>query len=223
MLFLIVTWLPDWGYSDYAKMLAKGLLFLAKHAMKFATSLAIIIVFVFVVVFKDRFAKVLGLDYKTTFRCKLRDLCPGGSPSRAIELVIYKVEDLKAASVFSPNNVFVETHFGYNQPMTTRVHNNAGSSCILKERIQLNFDPEEDEETLYLFVKNQKVVGTSELCHIEFSTEELLDLEKESKEKKRGGGDWTDGSFIDRTMIPRGRLFFRIEPITDEDYAATSC
>merc|ERR1719253_330921 len=99
--------------------------------------------FAFVVAFKDKFAKLLGVDYKTVFRFKLRDLCPGGRRERAIEIVIHKVEDLKAASVFAPNNIFIETHMGYNEPMKTRVHNNAGSSCIMKERIQFNFDDHE--------------------------------------------------------------------------------
>merc|ERR1719460_2086122 len=108
----------------------------------------------------------MGVDHKTLFRFKLRDLC-GGSTVRAIEVVLWKVEDLKAASPFLANNVFVEMNLGYNEVMKTRVHNNAGSNCILKESLQLNFDAEEDEEPLFIFVKNQKVMGGSELARLE--------------------------------------------------------
>merc|ERR1719440_287355 len=141
---------------------------------------------------------------------------------RAIELVIQKVENLPAASIFAPNNVFLEAHLGYNEPMKTRVHNNAGSSCFLKERMQLNFDPDEDEELLYIFVKNQKVMGCSELCHIEKKPGELLEYEKASK-TLRSGDEWKDGSFIQIDMIPRGTIYLRVEPVQDEDYAAMSC
>lgn len=222
MLFLIVTWLPDWGYADYAKMILGGLLFLAKNLMKFITSIALIVVFIFVFVFKDKIAKVAGIEYKTLFRCRLRDICPGGKQTRAIELVVQKVDNLPAASIFAPNNVFLEAHLGYNEPMKTRVHNNAGSSCFLKERIQLNFDPDEDEELLYLFVKNQKVMGAGELCHIEKKPSEVMDLEKESK-RRRTGDEWQEGTFIPVDLIPRGTIYLRVENVDDEDYHAMSC
>lgn len=205
MMVLIVTWLPDWGYGDYAKCMLSGLLYLVKNAMKFVVSIAMLVVFVFVVVFKDKFLKLAGVDHKTMFRFKLRDMF--GKNTRAIALDIYKVDELPAAQVFAPNNVFVEVFLGYNEPMKTRVHNNAGSSCILKEKIQLNFDQDEDEDPLYLFVKNQKLMGTGELGRIEMSPTEIIDIEKEC----RG-----NSAYHVRKLIPRGIIHFRIEPVEEE-------
>merc|ERR1719440_987556 len=181
--------------------------------MKFMTSIAFIVIFVFVVAFRDRFLKLLGMDKKNVLRFKLRDIF-GGS-TRAIELVIWKVEDLPAAQVFSPNNVFVEVNLGYNEPMKTRVHNNAGSSCILKETIQLNFDQDEDEEPLYLFVKNQKVMGAGELGRLELKADDVKEIEKES-EVRKSRGEWNDEAFVQKQLIPRGKIWFRVLPVEEE-------
>merc|ERR1712217_918097 len=114
----------------------------------------------------------------------------------------------------SSNNVFVEIFFGYNEPMSTRVHNNAGSGGILKEVIQVNFDEEDDEETLFIFVRNQKVMGTQELARAEITTEALKKMIKENR-----GLDmrWDEGSFKQPiSLIPRGRLWLKALPFHEE-------
>jgi len=222
MMFLIVTWLPDWTPADYIKQMASVALFVAKNAVNFATSIALITVAVLVFTFRDRVFKLAGMDYKTIFRFKLRDVF-GGS-TRAIELVIWKVEDLPAAQVFAPNNVFVEMYLGYNEPMKTRVHNNAGTNCVVKETIQLNFDKNEDEEPLYIFVKNQKVMGAGELARLEMKAEDVAEVEKQSVDLRKRGGAWTDESFVCKTLIPRGKIWFRVDPVEDEEaYHAMTC
>ncbi|CAJ1373577.1 unnamed protein product [Effrenium voratum] len=94
------------------------------------------------VAFKERIALMLGLDHKQIFNCKARDCmsCFTANRFKAIELLIWKVEDLPSADLFAANNVFVEVYLGYNETTRTRVHNNAGSDCIFKESVQLNFD-----------------------------------------------------------------------------------
>jgi len=218
MLFLVCTWLPDYSPSDYVKGMGKFVIFAMKNAVKFMTSIAFIIIFVFVVAFKDRFMKLAGIDHKTVFRFKLRDIF-GGS-TRAIQLDIWKVEDLPAASPFTPNNVFIEVFMGYNEPMKTRVHNNAGSNCVLKETLQLNFDDNEDEEPLYLFVRNQKVVGTGELGRLELKAEEVVAIEKSLK----GSDGWNnENGFIKRNLIPRGTIYFRVLAVDDDDAKMQMC
>jgi len=218
ILFFVCTWLPDWAPKDYVKAMAGCALFAAKNAVKFMTSIAFIVIFVFVVAFKDRFMKLAGIDHKTVFRFKLRDIF-GGS-SRAIALDIWKVEDLPAGSPFVPNNVFIEIFMGYNEPMKTRVHNNAGSTCVMKESVQLNFDDNEDEDPLYLFVKNQKVVGVGELARLELKAEDVLDIER----KLKGKDGWNDTSgFIAKSLIPRGTIYFRVAPVDDEEAKMQMC
>merc|ERR1711920_293644 len=128
---------------------------------------------------------------------------------------LWKVEDFPSAELFSSNNVFVKIFFGYNEPMSTRVHNNAGSGCILKETIQVNFDEEDDEETLFIFVRNQKVMGTQELARAEISTESL-------KKMVRGNHNqdvkWDAQSFQQPiSLIPRGRLWLKAVPFHEEE------
>jgi len=217
IMFLVITWLPDWEPKDYIAAMGKVAIFLAKNAVKFMTSIAFIVVFVFVVAFKDRFMKLAGIDHKTVFRFKLRDVF-GGS-TRAIQLDLWKVEDLPAASPFTPNNVFVEIFMGYNEPMKTRVHNNAGSNCILKETLQLNFDEHEDEEPLYLFVRNQKVVGTGELGRLEMKAEDVVKIEVDM----RGRTGWEQEGFIVKNLIPRGQIWFRVSYVDDEEAKMQVC
>lgn len=215
-IYLVVEWLPDWTMTAYIQALMKACVGGGQKLIGCATSILIIAAFCIVVAFKDRIAQLLGFDYQTVFRFKLRDCtCFGGSRFRPIELAVWKVEDLRSQDPFSANNVFVEFYLGYNEKVATRVHNNAGSSCTLKELMQLNFDENDEEETLYIFVKNQKVVGTFELARAEISALELRDM------VHRAGTNhlrWSSDCFLAKPLIPRGTLYLRASPIMDEDH-----
>lgn len=218
IMFLIVTWMPDWTFVEYLKTLAKSAGWTIGHLLKFASSIVMIILFGFLVAFKDRIALMLGLDHKTVFRFKFRDClnCFSSSRFRAIELTLYKVEDLPAGDVFSANNIYMEVWLGYNEAMKTRVHNNAGSSCILKEAVQLNFDEEDEDDNLVIFVKNQKVVGGGDLARLELTPKDIKECELASLAAARGPFEWKDNYFIKHNLTPRGYLWFRIVPIDEE-------
>jgi len=218
IMFLIVTWMPDWDFVTYLKTLVKSFAWTIGHLLKFASSIVLIIVFGFVVAFKDRIALLLGLDHQTLFKFKFRDCmtCFSSSRFRAIELTLYKVEDLPAGGVMSANNIFMEVWLGYNEAMKTRVHNNAGSSCILKEAVQLNFDEEDEDDNLVIFIKNQKVVGGGDLARLELTPQKVKDCEVQSLQLARGPFEWKEGYFIKHALIPRGYLWFRIVPIDEE-------
>ncbi|CAE7194775.1 RHM1, partial [Symbiodinium natans] len=139
-------------------------------------------------------------------------LCP-------CQLLIWKVEDLTSSDLFHANHVFIEAFMGYNETMRTRVHNNAGSDCILKESMQLNFDEDDDEEKLFLFVQNQKVMGAQELARVEISSQAVKDLLKDS-EKVRGPQQvlqWDANCFPKSfPLIPRGQIWITAVPVEDE-------
>lgn len=215
MMYTIVAWMPDWDFKDYMQCVLTTVKYLASHAAKFVVSIAIIVAFVVVVTFRDRFMKIAGIDDKTLVRFKLRDVFGAGN-MRPIELQILKVEELQNKNMFAPNNVFVQTNLGYNEPMKTRVHNNAGTYSTIKESLQMNFDDEEEEEALYIYVKNQKVVGAEELGRLELTPKDILDLEKAS-EARRKSGMWDQNAFIDKPLLPRGRIWLRIQAVVDED------
>lgn len=221
IMYLVTTWLPDWTPEDYAHCCIMFAKFMAKNLVKFATSIVIIAAFLFVIVFKDRIMLVLGLDHRSLFKCKFRDVisCWSGARFRPIELTIWKVEELAASSLFSGNNVYIEVFLGYNESLRTRVHNNAGSRCVIKEAMQLNYDEDDDEETLYIFVKNQKVMGGAELGRIELQPEQVKKVEEDSKGKLHHPSElrWTEEHFIERTLMPGGKIWFRIGPVDEGD------
>jgi len=220
-MFLILTWLPDWTYLDYIKTVLSFAGWTASHLMQFATSIAMIAAFCIAVAFKDRIALMLGIDHKTLFKCKVRDClnCWSTARFRPIEVSIWKVEDLTSADLFSANNVFVEFFLGYNEKVTTRVHNNAGSGCLVKETLQLNFDEDDDEETLFIFVRNQKVVGAQELARAEIPTEKLKHMVSQGRMTELR---WDANCFKEPVqLIPRGKLWMRAVPLDDEDAPVT--
>lgn len=213
MIWMVLKWLPDWDMSSYMKTVVHALVFVAKNISKFIVSIALIVVFVFVFTFREKFLKLAGLDHKTVFRFKLRDVF--GQNKRPIEVQVYKVEELPSAQMWAANNVFLEMYLGYNEPMKTRVHNNAGTTCLLKESIQLNFDEDEEEEPLHVFVKNQKVMGSSNLGQLELSPAQVKEIEEQSKKTSQGA--WEEARFQEYALMPRGKIFLRVNPIDDAE------
>jgi len=219
----IITWLPDWSVVEYIKTVLHVVAWLASHMMKFASSIVIIMAFVFAITFKERLALVLGIDHRTIFKCKVRDClyCWNASRFQPIEVNLWKVEDLMAADLFSANNVFIEIFFGYNEPMSTRVHNNAGSGCMMKETLQLNFDENDEEETLFIFVRNQKVMGAQELARAEIPAEKLRQMVQSARGQQLR---WDVDTFQDPvSLIPRGKLWMRAAPYDEEDLPTDGC
>lgn len=220
-IFLVLKWLPDWNMKLYIKACVGFAKYAAVHLLKSMESIVIIVAAMFVFAFKDRIALILGLDHKTLFRCKTRDCltCFSSSRFQAVELEIFKLEDLVAGDIFSANNVFVEVHMGYNEEMKTRVRNNAGAACIMKETIQMNWDPEDDEDQLLLLVKNQKMVGAAELGRLHLDPEALKDLFNESKSKLPPGGmndRWKESQFVRADLNPRGAIWYRLMTVDEE-------
>jgi len=226
MIWLVVQWLPDWSFKDFAVQAMGFVVFMAENLVDLSTSIVMIIAFIFVVVFKDRILKLIGLDHRTVFRCKIRDAFFCFMPrTRPIEVTIWKVEDLPSADMFSANNVFVQVFLGYNEEMKTRVRNNAGSSCVLKETMELNFDEDDDEESLFLFVNNQKIVGKSELGRLELKGNHVKEIERETQQRGVPGGaiEWSEKCFVKKGLIPRGSIWLRIQPVQDDDSNFRNC
>eukprot|EP00747_Dinoflagellata_sp_TGD_P163754 gnl/TRDRNA2_/TRDRNA2_182774_c0_seq1.p1 gnl/TRDRNA2_/TRDRNA2_182774_c0~~gnl/TRDRNA2_/TRDRNA2_182774_c0_seq1.p1 ORF type:complete len:320 (+),score=51.59 gnl/TRDRNA2_/TRDRNA2_182774_c0_seq1:51-962(+) len=218
-LYLIVTWLPDWTLAQYLAVVAHLMGFMAKHLLNFMVSIALITVFVFVVLFKDRIALLAGIDHKRMFRCRFRDIftCGSNAQLRPIEFTIWKVEDLKSASLMGANNIFVEVFLGFNEPMRTRVHNNAGSETILKETMQFNFDEFDEDESMFIFVRNQKVMGASELGRLELNPAAITELIKKAKETHAAGVKYDSNCFISQRLMPRGTIWIRVADVDDEE------
>jgi len=221
-LFLVCTWLPDWTPAQYAKIVLKDLGWTAEHLLKFASSIVMIIAFVIAVAFRERIFLTLGIDSSKIIKCKVRDCvnCFSTSHYRPIALTFFKIDDLASADIFAANNVFINVQCGYNEDMRTRVHNHAGSACVMKETLQMNFDEDDLDESLILSVKSQRVVGSKELGRLELKGSQLLEIEGSSR---KAASDWRSTAvyreehFVKMQLLPRGHLYFRIDPVRDDE------
>jgi hypothetical protein len=215
-MILVINWLPDWTAGSYAAHLASFASFILGNMLQFSGSIAVIIAFCVAVAFKDRIALLLGIDHISFLKCKLRDCltCWTSARFQPIELFIWKVEDLPSADMFSANNVFVEFFLGFNEPMRTRVHKSAGSRCVVKQTMQLNFDEDDHEDMLTIFVRNQKVVGSAELGRAEITTGKLREWLRLNASGQPV--EWDELHFESVPLIPRGTIWLSARPIVED-------
>mmetsp|Transcript_845 Transcript_845/g.1876 ORF Transcript_845/g.1876 Transcript_845/m.1876 type:complete len:312 (+) Transcript_845:94-1029(+) len=230
-IFLVITWLPDWEYGDYITVMGGVFKFIVGHVLKWVQSLAILAAFLFVVVFRDRILMLLGLERMNDnfVRFKFKDIFTCGSTARfqPIAITFWKVSDLPSGDIFNANNVFASVRCQYNEKATTRVHNNAGTSCTLKETLQLNFDPDEDEEDTFIFFHSQRVVQAKELARLQLTSKTLSDIMKRCTEAKNRNepegtavkwAEISDGGSFERLQLkPRGTVWLRVTDVQDDD------
>lgn len=107
---------------------------------------------------KGRFIKLLGLETQM-MRCDMRDVLTCFSMSRydVIEVCLWKVDNLLAG--FGNRDLYIHVVLGYNEPHNTRPHNNVHTSFAVRERMQLNYDPADDQQRLAIIVKEQEIVS----------------------------------------------------------------
>ncbi|CAK0892515.1 unnamed protein product [Prorocentrum cordatum] len=184
--------------------------------------------------FKNRILAALGIEHAGSIVGDFRDwaTCWSMWRFRPIEIYIWKVEGLPAANVHRRNDLFVETSLGYNVCMRTRVHKGAGHSCVIKESMQLNFDEFDAESRLKIAVKNQEILGSSELASVQLGAAQVHRLEEPSTGSGAVGwgattgrtGDtlWAQSRFIQLDLVPSGRIFVRFTPV-DLDGDGASC
>lgn len=177
-LFLfLVALLPDWTISDYFSYLFIVFKEIARHLSVLAQSSLILLSFFLLFVLRDRIKILLGIEHVYLFKCTLKELlsCFLLSPqTRALEVYVYKVEELTSVSSLSANDVFVELSCGrFNELVRTRVRKGAGASAVLKETVQLNFDEEEEEDLLKISVRHMDSFGSKEIGVVEFSARDV--------------------------------------------------
>lgn len=217
ILMFTITILPDWTLNEYGVYFLECVSWVLVHLKKLLTSIAILAVFYLAVKFRDRIAMAAGLEHVTVFRFNWRDIIGIQSKQRPIEVFIWKVEDLasSAGKVFKANDVFIECHMGYNEPMRTRVHNNAGSSAMIKESFQINISDDLDA-MMTLQVKDQALMGSSEIGKLNLSAREVFGIEDQTG-KRRSSFSYCEECFVELNLIPRGRIWIAIAPVDDID------
>lgn len=218
ILMITIGILPDWTIDDYFTYLVLFISWVLIHLKKFITSAVILGGFVVVVKFQERIRMAAGLEHITIVHFNWKEMLGLSVKKRPVELFVWKVEDLQSSSgkIYKPNDLFVECHLGHNEPMRTRVHNNAGTSCVVKESFQLNINESEASTLMTLMVKDQALMVSTEVARLMLSTRELCGIEDQTG-KRKVDFTYSEDSFVCLTLVPRGKIWIAIAPVEDLD------
>ncbi|CAE7707831.1 hypothetical protein AK812_SmicGene30007 [Symbiodinium microadriaticum] len=208
--------LPDWTVNQFCVYFVGFVDWVLIHTAKLITSLSILFAFYVVFRFRNKIAIATGLEHITLIRFNWRDLFGLRSRQRPIEVFIWKVEGLQSASskFTKPNDLFVECHMGYNEPMRTRVHNNAGSEAVIRESFQLNIDENSPDTLMTLLAKDQSLLTNSEIARLTLSTRELCGIEDQTG-KRRSTFSYDEDSFLELSLNPSGKIWIAVAPVDE--------
>lgn len=109
--------------------------------------------------FRKRVIALLGFDSQLV-RADLRDILTCFTMSRfsVIEVSILKIENLPASG-FTTRTLFARVLSGYNEPQHSRPHDGCSTKCSMKERLQLNYDREDNSQKFSIVIKQQELVA----------------------------------------------------------------
>jgi hypothetical protein len=209
---------PDWTVNQFVVYLILFVSWVLIHLQKMITSLGILAGFYLLVRFRERIALAAGMEHVTVFRFDWRDLFSIQTKKRPVEIYIWKVEDLQssAGKLLKANDVYVECHMGHNEPMRTRVHNNAGSSCQIRESFQMNIDENASGTLLTLLIKDQSLITSNELARLMLSTRELCGIEDQTG-TRRVDFTYSEECFLQLSCLPTGKIWVAVAPVEDGD------
>jgi hypothetical protein len=110
--------------------------------------------------FRKKILTILGFEQQVV-RADLRDLLTGFSMKRfqPIEISLWYADGLPCG--FSKRSIFTRILLGYNEPQHGRPHDGVRDSVAIRERMQMNYDPEDVSQKLTIMIKQQEILGTS--------------------------------------------------------------
>jgi hypothetical protein len=218
IMMLTIGILPDWTVNEYGQYLVLFVSWILIHLKKMIISAAICVGFLLVFKFQAKIRDAAGLDHITVIHFNWREFLGFSMKKRPVELFIWKVEDLQGSSgkIYKPNDLFIECHLGDNEPMRTRVHNNAGTSCIIKESFQMNINESETSTLMTLLVRDQALMTSTTLARLVLSTREICGIEDQTG-KRRVDFTYSEESFLSLNLQPHGRIWIALAPVEDID------
>lgn len=210
--------LPDWTVDEFVDYLIQFTEWILLHLQKAITCISILFAFWVMLKFRERITFLAGMEHITVFRFNLFKALGFTSKQRPVELFIWKIEKLQSSSakLFKANDVYVEVHLGYNEPMRTRVHNNAGTGCVVRESLQFNVDEAYPSEQLTLLVRDQGIVGSGELGRLTLTTREILGIEDQTG-KRRSYFEYAEENFVPLGLTPAGTIWIALAPVEEWD------
>lgn len=214
--------LPDWTVDEFGQYLELFVKWVLEHLVKAITSCTIIFGFLIVYKFRERVLVAAGMEHIRLFRWNWHDPLGLSSKRRPIEVFMWKVDGLLSSGgkMMKANDVYLECYLGDNEPMRTRVHNNAGRGCVVKESVQLNIDENCPTELLHILVKDQSLLASSEVARLVLSTAELCGIEDQTG-KRRSGFTYSQEYFVPLSLSPSGQIWIAAAPVDDLDDGET--
>jgi len=217
ILMFTIGVLPDWTVNEYIRQTIDFVSWVLIRLEKLIVSFCILMGLFLMVRFRERLFMAAGMEHVTVFRWNWRDVFGWSARTRPVEVCIWKVEGLFSSSKkLKANDVYVECHMGYNESVRTRVHNNAGSSCLIRESFQLNIDENAASTLMTLLVKDQALVASTELGRLMISTRELCGIEDQTG-KRRIISDYSEQNFVSLDLSPSGKIWIAITPVDDSE------
>mmetsp|Transcript_104732 Transcript_104732/g.337682 ORF Transcript_104732/g.337682 Transcript_104732/m.337682 type:complete len:339 (-) Transcript_104732:113-1129(-) len=215
VLMFTIGVLPDWTVNEFLQQAVLFVTWVLVHLQKMIVSFSILFGLFLMVRFRERLLLAAGMEHVTVIRWNWRDALGLRAKKRPVEVFIWKVEGLLSSSKkLKANDVFVECHMGHNEPMRTRVHNNAGSACLVRESFQLNIDESAASTLMTLLVKDQSLVASTELARLMLSTRELCGIEDQTG-KRRVAFEYSEECFVSLDLSPGGKIWIAIAPVED--------
>jgi len=158
MISCVIAAVPDVSANDVFFKLVTILEILCDKLQELLTQLTVVVALVFAWSFRQKVVALLGFDSQLV-RADLRDCLTCFSMSRfsTIEVSVLKATDLPAG--FSSRSLFLRVLLGCNEPLHSRPRDGCTTSMAVKERMQLNYDPEDHTQKLSIVIKQQEVVG----------------------------------------------------------------
>lgn len=210
--------LPDWTLGAFLIHAGLFIHFILTHLVKLIKSACILFAFWVVYKFRERMLVAAGFDYVHLIRFDIQGFDPFGirSRKRPVEIFLWKVEDLYSSKhkMMKANDIFVECHLGDNEPLRTRVHNNAGSGCSIKESFQVNINESQPHSLMTILVKDQSLLANSEIARLVVSTAELCGIEDQTG-KRRAGFSYSEETFLPLSLHPMGQMWIAVAPVDE--------
>lgn len=158
----VIAYEPDVSANDLFFGTVSLIESVSEKLMKSLYRLAILTGAFMAFLFRKRIHALLGFDQQLV-RADLRDVmtCFAMDRFQAIEVSIWKMEELTPSWTpsLSSRSLFLRIVLGYNEPQHSRPHDGCTTSAVFRERIQLNYDPEDDTQRLAIYIKQQEVIG----------------------------------------------------------------
>jgi len=126
--------------------------------LKVLTQLAALLGIAIVWLMRKKIMTILGFDQQI-LKADLRDLLTGFSMKRfnAIEVSLWHADGLAVG--FTGRTLFSRVTLGYNEAHHTRPNDGCVARYGIKERFQLNYDPEDDTQKMSITIKMQEFIG----------------------------------------------------------------